>query len=212
MRNIVDRSVGVKSDPPPAFRCAGIILAAGASTRMGTNKMLLRVSGIPMVKLAVKKALAAGLSPVTVVLGYEAQLMRKALHDVDCYFTESSKFEGPTSGSLHAGLRAIGHDADAAVIMLGDMIHTTPIMIRALVDSARNSDAPLCVSRYDGVLAPPLLFRRSLWPELLAWQGEGCGKAVVKAHQHEAIMHDWPVDALKDVDTPEDYAAAIQVP
>jgi len=57
------------------------------------------------------------------------------------------------------------------------------------------------------VLAPPLLFRRALWPELLAWQGEGCGKAVVRAHLAEASLHDWRPDALADIDTPEDYAA-----
>ncbi|HET6681879.1 MAG TPA: hypothetical protein VFG84_11800, partial [Gemmatimonadaceae bacterium] len=57
------------------------------------------------------------------------------------------------------------------------------------------------------VSAPPLLFRRSLWPELLAYTGEGCGKAVVNAHRHEAEWLDWPVDALRDIDTPEDYDA-----
>ena len=79
-------------------------------------------------------------------------------------------------------------------------------MIRALRESS-GAGAPLEVSRYGDVLAPPLLFTRALWPELLAWHGEGCGKAVVKAHAHEARMHDWPADALRDVDTPEDYAS-----
>jgi CTP:molybdopterin cytidylyltransferase MocA len=59
------------------------------------------------------------------------------------------------------------------------------------------------------VPAPPLLFRRVLWPELLAWTGEGCGKAVVRAHFAEADVHDWPVEALRDIDTPDDYAALI---
>jgi CTP:molybdopterin cytidylyltransferase MocA len=52
-----------------------------------------------------------------------------------------------------------------------------------------------------------LLFTRALWPELLAWTGEGCGKAVVKAHAAEAAYCDWPAEALRDVDTPEDWAA-----
>ncbi|MFM8909337.1 MAG: DCC1-like thiol-disulfide oxidoreductase family protein [Gemmatimonadota bacterium] len=77
----------------------------------------------------------------------------------------------------------------------------------AALHAARTGDAPLEVSRYGDVLAPPLLFRRALWPELLAWQGEGCGKAVVRAHLDEASLHDWRPEALADVDTPEDYAA-----
>jgi molybdenum cofactor cytidylyltransferase len=87
------------------------------------------------------------------------------------------------------------------------MVRVETPMLRAILADAVDSDAPLAVSRYGDVLAPPLLFRRALWPELLAWTGEGCGKAVVKAHFGQAVVHDWPVDALHDVDTPEDYAS-----
>jgi CTP:molybdopterin cytidylyltransferase MocA len=63
------------------------------------------------------------------------------------------------------------------------------------------------VSRYGDVTAPPLLFRRALFAELMAWTGEGCGKAVVQAHRHEARYVDRPGAVLADVDTPEDFAA-----
>src|SRR2546425_10291050 len=78
-----------------------------------------------------------------------------------------------------------------------------------LVAAARGREAPLVVSRYGDVTAPPLLFRRALFGELLAWTGEGGGKAVVQAHKHEAMYVDRPVTLLTDVDTPEDFAAAI---
>ncbi len=78
---------------------------------------------------------------------------------------------------------------------------------RTVAETLR-SDAPLVVSRYGDVTAPPLLFRRSLFAELLAWSGEGCGKAVVRRHLAEAVFVDWPTEALADVDTPEDLAAA----
>jgi len=76
-----------------------------------------------------------------------------------------------------------------------------------LVAGARGTDAPLVVSRYGEITAPPLLFRRALFPELLAWTGEGCGKAMVQAHRGEAMYVDRPVALLADVDTPEDFAA-----
>jgi CTP:molybdopterin cytidylyltransferase MocA len=76
------------------------------------------------------------------------------------------------------------------------------------VDAARRDPAPLVVSRYGDVAAPPLLFRRALFDELLAWTGDGCGKAVVQRHWDEAAFLDWPPAALADVDTPEDFAAA----
>ena len=115
---------------------------------------------------------------------------------------------GPTSGSLHRGLKALGPQVDAAIVMLADMVLVTEEMLTVLVATAATSNAPLVVSRYGEVTAPPLLFHRVLFPELLAWTGEGCGKAVVKRHWHEAMMVDWPAVALTDVDTPEDLKAA----
>ena len=184
---------------------AAIVLAAGASRRMGRNKMLLAVDGEPMLRRAVRRALAADCFPVVVVVGHEAEQARAALADLDCTFATSPDPTGPTSTSLHAGLRALGPKVDATIVMLGDMVHVTEDMLRALIASSVTGSAPLEVSRYGDVLAPPLLFRRTLWPELLAWTGEGCGKAVVKAHQTEAAMHDWPVERLQDIDTPADY-------
>ncbi len=191
------------------IRPAGIILAAGASRRMGetVNKLLLDVDGEPMVRRTARRALEAGLSRVVVVLGYERARVREALVGLDCQFAVSHDPSGPTSASLHAGLRALGPGVPAAVVMLSDMVHVTSEMVRAVVDAADGTSAPLVVSRYgeDLVPAPPLLFRRALWPELCAWNGEGCGKAVVQAHRDEAVWLDWPADLLRDVDTPADY-------
>ena len=186
-------------------RTGAVILAAGASSRMRRNKMLLDVHGVPMVRHAVQVAIDAGVSPIVVVVGNDEAQVREALSGLDCHFAVNPDFTGPTSTSLHAGLRALDESVDATVVLLADMVRVTAAMVRALIASVKESSAPLAVSRYGDVLAPPLLFRRSLWPELLAWHGEGCGKAVVKAHQHQAIMHDWPMVALRDVDTPEDY-------
>jgi molybdenum cofactor cytidylyltransferase len=190
------------------MRIGAVVLAAGASTRMGTNKLLLPVEGEPMVHRTVRRVLDAGCDPVVVVTGHDATRVRDALAPVaHLRFAESPDPTGPTSASLHAGLLALPDTVDAALVMLADMVHITAPMMRALCDGARGGTAPLAVSRYGDVLAPPLLFRRSLWPELLAWHGEGCGKAVVRAHRDDAQVHDWPADALQDVDTPDDYEA-----
>ncbi len=189
---------------------AAVILAAGASTRMGRNKLLLPVDGEAMVHRAARRALAAGLAPVVVVLGHESERVRAALADLDVTFATSPDSTGPTSVSLHAGLAALaalGAKVAATVVMLSDMVHVTEEMLRTIVSASASGDAPLEVSRYGQVLAPPLLFRRVLWPELLAWHGEGCGKAVVRAHEAEAGLHDWPASALRDIDTPSDYDA-----
>src|SRR2546426_1159044 len=89
-----------------------------------------------------------------------------------------------------------------------DPLGVAGVLLAALVAAAGGSPAPLVVSRYGDVTAPPLLFRRALFGELLAWNGEGCGKTVVQGHRDEALFLDWPAEVLADVDTPEDFAAA----
>ncbi len=190
------------------LRVAGIVLAAGASRRMGRNKMLLELEGEPLVRRAARRALAAGLSPVVVVLGHEADRARAALADLGVEIALNPDFAGPTSGSLHTALDLLGEDVGAAVVLLGDMVHVSEAALAELMRRARSSDAPLVVSRYGDVTAPPLLFRRALFGELLAWTGEGCGKAVVQAHKREALYVDRPAGVLVDVDTPEDFQAA----
>lgn len=194
-----------ESTEPTSRKVGAVVLAAGASRRMGTNKLLLPVEGEPMVRRTVCRVIDAGCAPIVVVTGHDAERVREALAGLDVIFATSPDPTGPTSASLHAGLRALPADVDATLVMLSDMVRVTTPMFRALVDGALSGSEPLGVSRYGDVLAPPLVFRRSLWPELLAWHGEGCGKAVVRAHQAEARVHDWPVEALADVDTPQDY-------
>ena len=189
------------------LRVGGVILAAGASRRMGTNKMLLALEGESLIRRAVRRALAAGLSPVVVVVGHEPDRIRAELEELPVELTLNPDYTGPTSGSLHRGLNALGPEVGAAVVILGDMVRVSQETLAMLVAAARGTDAPLVVSRYGDVTAPPLLFRRALFPELLAWTGEGCGKTVVKAHSHEAMFVDRPVALLMDVDTPEDFAA-----
>lgn len=194
--------------PPPTepLRVAAVVLAAGASRRMGRNKMLEEVDGEALVRRATSRALQALLSPVVVVLGREAERVRLAVADLPCRFVVNPHFHGPTSGSLHLGLRSLPPDVDAAVVLLGDMPAVTGPMLRALAEAACSGDAPVVASRYGGVTAPPLLFRRSVFGDVLRCSGEGCGKRVVQRYQRSAVFLDWPAAALTDVDTPEDLA------
>ena len=189
-----------------APQIAGIMLAAGASRRMGTNKLLLPLAGEPLVRRACRRALAAALQPLIVVLGHESERVRGALAGLDCHLAFNADVGGPLSGSLHRGLQDVPADAQAAVIMLADMVNVTEQMLQALVAAAHTSSALLVCSRYAQTLAPPVLFRRALFGELLASTGEGCGKAVMEHHREHALYLDWPAGALMDVDTPEEFA------
>src|SRR5947199_3964210 len=108
--------------PTEPTRIAGVILAAGASRRMGTNKMLLELEGEALVRRAARRALAAGLSPVVVVLGHESDRAKGELTGLACEVVVNPDFTGPTSGSLQKGLEQLGPDVGAAVVVLEEMV------------------------------------------------------------------------------------------
>ena len=186
---------------------AGIVLAAGSSTRMGKNKLLFDLDGEPVVRRTVRQAVAAGLDPVIAVLGYEAELVQRELDGLGppCRIVVNSDFERGINSSLKTGIAAIPATCVATVVMLADMPLVTAEMIATLVGRYRSSDAPLVISDYDGVNAPPMLYDRVLFEELRVMEGEGCGRQVVRRHQSSAVVVAWPVSALTDLDVPGDY-------
>jgi molybdenum cofactor cytidylyltransferase len=185
---------------------AGIVLAAGTSTRMGQNKLLFELDGESVVRRAVRVAIASGLDPVIVVLGHEAARVRTELAGLACRSIENPDYERGINGSLKTGVAAVPTSARAAVVMLADMPFVSAEMIATLIAHYRTSTAPLVISDYEGVNAPPMLYDRVLFPELQTMEGEGCGKVVVRRHRAEAAVVAWPVAALTDLDVPDDYA------
>jgi molybdenum cofactor cytidylyltransferase len=186
-------------------RVAGVVLAAGSSTRMGHNKMLLDAGGEPLVRRAVRAAIDAGLDPVVVVLGHEAPRVAEAVAGLDCRTVLNPDHAQGARLSMQAGLRALPAEAQAAVVMLADMPFVTADMVRRLAERYRAGGVPLVLSAYGDVNAPPTLYDRALFAELLASTEEGCGKPVVRRHLAEAAVLAWPPEALADVDEPEDY-------
>jgi molybdenum cofactor cytidylyltransferase len=185
---------------------AGILLAAGLSSRMGSNKMLFELEGESVLRRAARRALDAGLSPLVVVLGHESDRAKRELDGLSCQWVLNPLYEQGINSSLKAGIRtAQDLGAKAALVMLADMPFVTTEMIAAMVAHYRASTAPLVISDYAGVNAPPMVYEQSLFAELLAMEGEGCGRQVVKRHKHEAEVLPWPEAALADLDVPEDY-------
>jgi len=186
-------------------RVAGIVLAAGASTRMGRNKLFMQLEGESLLRRVVRLVSAAGLDPVVVVLGHEAGQARDELVGLGCEPVLNPDYERGVNTSVRAGIQAVRERAAAVVVVLADMPLVTSDMIAALVERYRHSDAPLVISEYGGVNAPPMLYDRTLFDELLSMEGEGCGKQVVKRHRSEALSLSWPTEALTDLDEPNDY-------
>jgi molybdenum cofactor cytidylyltransferase len=186
---------------------AAVVLAAGSSSRMGRNKLLLPLDGETMVRRAARTAVAAT-DRVVVVIGHDAARVRAELDGLACAVVMNPDHARGTGTSVHAGVRAAA-GADAVVVVLADMPFVTTDMIAALVGRYRATGAPLVVSHYGDVQAPPTLYDRSLFAELLAIDDERGAKQVARRHEDEAEVVAWPESALQDVDSPADYEKVI---
>jgi molybdenum cofactor cytidylyltransferase len=194
-----------ETTPARAGPIAGVLLAAGSSSRMGENKLLLRLGGEALVRRSAATALAAGLDPLVVVLGHDAERVRGELAGLRCELVVNPHHARGMNGSVRCGVAAVPERAPAAVVLLADMPLVTAGMVRDLLARYRAGAAPLVVSEYGGVLAPPMLYDRSLFGELGEQEGDGCGKRVVKRHRAEAEVVAHPAAALADLDAPVDY-------
>ncbi len=190
---------------PERARVAAVVLAAGSSARMGRNKLLLDLGGETMVRRAVRAAIGAGVDQVVVVLGHDEPLVRAELAGLPCTPIVNPDHAQGAGTSVRTGVRQVAAGADALVVVLADMPYVTAEMIATLVARYRETRAPLVASHYGAVQAPPTLYDRALFEELLSIPGERCAKQVVRRHEPEAAVVSWPESALRDVDVPADY-------
>src|SRR5690606_8516342 len=101
------------------------VLAAGRSRRMGENKLLLSIRGASLLGRAVQNAIAAWLDPVVVVGGHDEARVRRELEELPVEVVTNPRYDGPSSLSLHAGIRALPRDVGGALVILPDMVHVS---------------------------------------------------------------------------------------
>lgn len=186
---------------------AAVVLAAGASKRMGRNKLLLDLGGESVVRRAARTALQAGLGPVVVVTGHEREAVEAELHGIGCSAVFNAEHAAGQHTSVGAGIGALGGDCRAAVVVLADMPYVTAAMLRAVADRYREAAPALVLSRYGDTIAPPMLYDRRLFGELTRMDRR-CGREVARRHRAEAVELEWPTGALRDLDRPEDHERA----
>jgi molybdenum cofactor cytidylyltransferase len=186
---------------------AAIILAAGRSSRMGRNKLLLDLDGKPILCHAVDHALGAGLSEIVVVSGHQASKVREALGDRAVKMIEAREHKLGMSASIKAGIRALGPKTEAALVMLGDMPQVSPPLIKRLIAAYNPLEGrSIVVPTVDGKRGNPVLFDRRYFDEMLALEGDVGARHLIGAHDDqvaELAVDDAAV--FTDVDTPEAY-------
>jgi molybdenum cofactor cytidylyltransferase len=184
---------------------AGIVLAAGTSSRMGRQKLLLPLEGRPLIRLAVERVLAGRPDDVVVVLGRDAQAVGDALAGLPVRTVLNPRYADGQSTSLRAGLDALIPGTEAAIIALGDQPLSDAGLVVRLVAAFREGGRPIVVPRYHDGRGHPVLFAAPLFDELRAVTGDQGGRGVVARDPERVaeVLVDAPMPL--DVDTWADY-------
>lgn len=201
-----------------AARVVGLVLAAGASTRMGAgrNKLLEEVDGKPLVVWPVDALREAGVEAVFAVTGHEAARVEAVLDGA----ARPLRFDGWAEGmgaSLAFGVRALSRrvEWDGLIVCLGDLPRVRAGVVRRVVDAfvgaAEESGAAgldrVCVPTVDGRDGHPVLFGSAHRPALEALEGDRGARTVIEAAGSRVLRIEVAdTSILRDVDTPEDLA------
>ena len=189
---------------------AGVILAAGGSTRYGQPKQMLDWKGEPFIRAVTKTALQAGLSPVVVVTGAHAEQTERAVKDLNVIVINNEGWSNGQASSIRAGVEGIASlpQPGGAIFLLADQPQLTTSVLRALVEKHAEGLYPIVAPLVMDQRANPVLFDRVTFPDLLTLEGDVGGRAIF--HKHRVEYLPWHDDRLLlDVDTPEMYQRLI---
>jgi molybdenum cofactor cytidylyltransferase len=194
---------------PPGPRIAALLLAAGQSRRMGSNKLLAEIDGVPMVARTAQRLLSSHARPIIAVLGNQADQVDAALGRLPIERVRNPNFAEGLSTSLKCGLAALPPDIDAVVVCLGDM----PLIAGRDLDRLIAAFNPLegraiIVPTRRGKRGNPVLWARRFFPEMAELAGDVGAKHLIGEHADLVCEVEMDSDGvLVDIDTPDALAA-----
>ena len=186
-------------------KIAGMVMAAGKSTRMGVvNKLLAKIDGKTMISHAVQTLHKSGAKPIIVVTGYESERIREELKTSDVIFVHNTSYADGLSSSLKTGIRNIPDDCNAVIISLGDMPKVNTNHIKLLIEAySADTGRAICTPTWNGKRGNPVLWANRFFAEMEEIEGDIGAKQLLSNNSeivHEVEMPDNGI--LIDIDSP----------
>jgi molybdenum cofactor cytidylyltransferase len=191
---------------------AGIILAAGASSRMGQAKQLLKWQGKTLLQHTIETAQQSALSPLVVVLGARASQIQAHLVNCQAEIILNEKWESGMGSTIAAGLKyalQLRPELEGACFLLTDQPYLRPPIITEMLRQFRRTGAVGVAARYKDTLGVPALFHQQLFTELLALDGQRGAQPLLRKYAREIESISFPKGAI-DMDYPEDWNAFLK--
>ena len=185
---------------------AGIVLAAGGSTRLGTPKQLCNWQDEVFICQVIKTALEAGITPLSVVTGAYQEIIENTLKNFHLQVVHNPDWASGVASSMRTGLFALPQSCESVIFFLSDQPQVSPVMIRQLIERYFKNQAPITAPLVAGQRGNPVLFERSTFITLMELQGDRGGRAVFS--QFNVDWLPWIDDrVLMDVDEQEEEQA-----
>jgi molybdenum cofactor cytidylyltransferase len=184
----------------------GIILAAGKSRRMGTNKLLLPFHGKPLLQHVIDTAHYSSLSPIILVLGADREAIRSQINPGDVRIIENNDFAQGYGTSLQAGLNALNSPCAGAMFLLGDQPLVTIATIEKLISAFLSEPERWVAPCLHGQRGNPVITPSSWFDRIYSLNGDVGPRAHLQdpaAHLKLVEVEDEGV--IFDIDSPEDY-------
>ena len=187
-----------------------IILAAGASTRLGRPKQLLPWQGVTLLQHAVKTALTVTTQPV-VVTGANGEHLAAALDPGQVKMVFNPNWQQGIASSIRCGLQALLNrtpEPDQVIFMVCDQPFVTPGLLLDLINEQQKSRKPIVASAYADTLGIPTLFDKSLFPQLLDLQGDTGARRIIQGNSADVASVVFE-QGVYDIDTVVDYEGLV---
>jgi CTP:molybdopterin cytidylyltransferase MocA len=189
-----------------AASLVAIVLAAGASTRFGSPKQLVRIAGRPLLHTAVTRASEVTGSALIVVLGSGAAELGALLKHSPGSIVINQDWREGLASSIRAGIGRLPLTCAGALLLLADQATVSADDLKRLAGTWRKQPQYIAAALYSGTVGVPAIFPRSLFPELMQLRGDSGARALLRRNAARVVRVPMPSAAI-DLDTPEDLLA-----
>ena len=187
--------------------CGIIILAAGASTRLGKPKQLLQYRGKTLLAHAITEAVNSNADAVVVVLGKDANLFKKEIDERKIRVAINSSWEEGMASSLRLGMDTLLKDKpyiDAVIFMVCDQPHISSSVLNELIITQQKTTKQIVTSNYGDSMGPPALLHKKYFEELMKLSGDAGARKIIQKNMNDVATILFPEGNI-DIDTEEDY-------